>query len=958
MVSRADLWGDTSMAGKSASGAANKAEMIRWLFENSRDLMQVIGADGRFKLVNGAWKPLLGWDEADLVGERALDFFHPDDIAPVRAGIRDLPAGGVTENYMRVKRSDGSWGWFASRTQKMPDGELIVTMRDATEERARAAELEETRRTRRLLAEAAGIGNWLFEPAENRIEWSRDLQFLTGYTAEQIANPDQFYAVVHPADRKRTIELMGASVMSGEGATLEHRLKVGGRWTSWRATYRTEPPGGVFALRGVSENITELAKARDAARRGELTMKKAQREAQLSAQRLAVALEAAEAGVYEIDHVGKTFWASPEFVKITGQSDATYQDATQLRFPGFHPDDLDHVRESFRTLHTGSSQSGAFDARIIRADGETRWIRVSHHLKVGKNGRWLKAVGLIQDFDVRKRQEIALLEAQQAAEAAGEAKSAFLANMSHEIRTPMNGVMGVLHLLKAEKLTEDGRHMLEEALNCGQMLAELLNDVIDFSKIEAGMLELAEEPLDPRSVLEGVVRLLRPQADGKGLLLRSDCACDPNLGWVRADPVRLRQALFNLVGNAVKFTERGSITVRCNVPRPGFLRYEVIDTGVGIPAEAQGRIFQRFDQGDASTTRKFGGSGLGLAITKKLAEMMSGAEGFTSKRGPGLELLARSEGRAGRGGRGDFRDAGAGARRPACAGGRGQRHQPDDRHQAAGEPGLRCHHRRRRLSGRGSRRARRFPPDPDGRADARHRRPGGGAPHPRPGRRRGRCADRGAHRQCAGPPAPRLSRRRHGRGGRQAHLARRPAARNRPPQRARPSRPRKPLWPSASAPPVRRGPPPRSMAAAALEHRPRIVRPAEFRQRLAPLEMQRPPARRERRRSGVGAHRLVRLAQPREGVALELGGVGPARTLLPRLPEERLRARHVAARQLGLASLRIGERKTRTLAHRFRKGVIRARGVAGQRRGQAPRAQAEATQSVGVVSASDRAWAA
>jgi PAS domain S-box-containing protein len=622
------------MAGKSASGAANKADMIRWLFENSRDLMQVIGADGRFKLVNGAWKPLLGWEERQLVGERALDFFHPEDIAEVRQNIRDLPSGGVAENQMRVKRADGGWGWFASRTQKMPDGDLIVTMRDATEERARAAELEETRRTRRLLAEAAGIGNWAFEPVEGRIEWSRDLQFLTGYSAEDVATPEQFYARVHPADRKKTAERMGASVRSGEGATLEHRLKVNGRWTSWRATYRTEPrAGGVFALRGVSENITELASARDIARRGELKMKKAQREANASAQRLAVALEAAEAGVYEIDHVGKTFWASPEFVRITGQMDATYQDATQLRFPGFHPDDLDHVRESFRSLHTGNGKSGAFDARIVRADGETRWIRVSHHLKVGHNGRWLKAVGLIQDFDERKRQEIALLEAQQAAEAAGEAKSAFLANMSHEIRTPMNGVMGVLHLLKAERLSEDGRHMLDEALSCGGMLAELLNDVIDFSKIEAGRLELADEAIDPRGVVEGVVRLLRPQADGKGLLLRLDC--DPNLGWVRSDPVRLRQALFNLVGNAVKFTERGSVTVRCASPRPGFLRFEIIDTGVGIPAEAQDRVFQRFDQGDASTTRKFGGSGLGLAITKKLAEMMSGAIGFSSEEGLG-----------------------------------------------------------------------------------------------------------------------------------------------------------------------------------------------------------------------------------------------------------------------------------------------------------------------------------
>jgi PAS domain S-box-containing protein len=633
------------MAGKSASSAANKADMIRLLFENSRDLMHVIGSDERLKLINPAWKALLGWDEAEVVGRMAIDLYHPDDVADVRSRVDAMSSGVTNESQIRMRTRDGDYRWFASRSLKTADGDFIITMRDAAEERARAEELEETRRARRLLSESAGIGTWVYEPEGNRIEWSRDLLSLTGYAADQITNPDQFYAVVHPADRKHTERLMGAAVTSGQGCSLEHRLKVGRRWTSWRSTFRTEPrPGGLFALRGISENITELAQARDVARSGELKMKRAQREAHNSAQRLAVALKAATAGVYEIDHVGKTFWASPEFVKITGQGEASYQQATELRFPGFHPDDLDFVRESFRSLQTGSSPAGAFDARIVRPDGETRWIRVSHHLKVGKNGRWLKAVGLIQDFDERKRQEIALLEAQQAAEAAGEAKSAFLANMSHEIRTPMNGVMGVLHLLKGERLTEDGRHMLDEALSCGQMLAELLNDVIDFSKIEAGRLELADEPLDPRSVAEGVVRLLRPQADGKGLLLRLDA--DPSLGWVRSDPVRLRQALFNLVGNAVKFTERGSITVKCISPRAGFLRFEVIDTGVGIPAEAQSRIFQRFDQGDASTTRKFGGSGLGLAITKKLAEMMSGAVGFVSEESLGstfwLEIEAES----------------------------------------------------------------------------------------------------------------------------------------------------------------------------------------------------------------------------------------------------------------------------------------------------------------------------
>jgi PAS domain S-box-containing protein len=597
--------------------------------------MHLVAADGILLLVNPAWTTVLGWDETEVIGRPALDFTHPDDEPDAAIQrFRAMPPGGVSERHVRFRTKAGDHLWFAARTQRMPNGHFIGVARDATEERARAAELDETRRTRRLLSESAGIGAWTYEPRAGRIEWSVDLLNLTGLAPEDIATSEQFHALVHPKDRKRTLEVMARGVQTGEGATLEHRMKVNGRWTSWRATFRTEArPGGVYALKGISEDITELARARDAARRDELKMKKARVQAQESAERLAVALEAAEAGAYEIDHVAKTFWASPEFVRLTGQDNATYEEAIQLRFPGFHPADLDHVRDSFRALHTGRNRSGTFEARIVRPDGQTRWVRVSHHLRVGRSGRWLKAVGLIQDFDARKRQEIALLEAQRAAEAAGEAKAAFLANMSHEIRTPMNGVMGVLHLLKGENLTDDGRHMLDEALSCGQMLAELLNDVIDFSKIEAGRLELAYEPVDPTALAEGVARLLRPIAEAKGLIMLLEAA--PEMGWVRADAVRLRQALFNLVGNAVKFTERGSVMIKCLAPEPGRLRFEVIDTGVGIPDDAQARIFQRFDQGDASTTRRFGGSGLGLAITRKLAEMMSGDVGFVSEEGFG-----------------------------------------------------------------------------------------------------------------------------------------------------------------------------------------------------------------------------------------------------------------------------------------------------------------------------------
>jgi CheY-like chemotaxis protein len=227
-----------------------------------------------------------------------------------------------------------------------------------------------------------------------------------------------------------------------------------------------------------------------------------------------------------------------------------------------------------------------------------------------------------------------LVAARDAALGAAEAKSQFLANMSHEIRTPMNGVLGVLHLLKNETLSDDGRRLLNEALGCGEMLSELLNDIIDFSKIEAG--KLMPEPVEPAELLRGVVDMLRPQAEAKGLYLRVEVPPkgEGDLGWAATDPLRLRQALFNLLGNAVKFTLEGGVVARLSGRREGGrvkLRFEIDDTGVGIGEEAGRNLFERFRQGDGSTTRRFGGSGLGLAICRRLAELMGGEVGFESK---------------------------------------------------------------------------------------------------------------------------------------------------------------------------------------------------------------------------------------------------------------------------------------------------------------------------------------
>jgi len=236
---------------------------------------------------------------------------------------------------------------------------------------------------------------------------------------------------------------------------------------------------------------------------------------------------------------------------------------------------------------------------------------------------------------------VSAIDAKTAAEAATTAKSLFLANMSHEIRTPMNGVIGMTHILKKTALTPQQRHYVDVIAHSSEALLALINDLLDFSKIEAGKLELVSAPLDLRELVENVVEQFAVQAERKGVALCSFYAPDVPTA-VCGDATRLRQILVNLLGNALKFTERGSVTVRVAPDgtlndRRGSVRIRtaVTDTGIGISPEGQRRLFASFSQADQSLTRKYGGTGLGLAISKQLCELMDGKIGVTSAPGSG-----------------------------------------------------------------------------------------------------------------------------------------------------------------------------------------------------------------------------------------------------------------------------------------------------------------------------------
>lgn len=267
------------------------------------------------------------------------------------------------------------------------------------------------------------------------------------------------------------------------------------------------------------------------------------------------------------------------------------------------------------------------------ADGrETHWLMHKFPFRRSDDTISLGSFGV--DVTDRIALEIELADARDAAIASARQKSEFLAMMSHEIRTPMNGVLGMLGALLDSELTEDQRDVAETAKESADALLTLLNDILDYSKIEAGKLGFETSDFDLRAAIDSVIDLLAENARTKHLALRCDIASNVPRR-VRGDAGRFRQVLVNLLGNAIKFTQRGSVMLRVSRDSDERLRFAVIDTGIGIPAEAQSKLFAPFVQADSSTTRRFGGTGLGLAISRRLVEMMGGEIGLVSTPGAG-----------------------------------------------------------------------------------------------------------------------------------------------------------------------------------------------------------------------------------------------------------------------------------------------------------------------------------
>ncbi|MER2555732.1 MAG: PAS domain S-box protein [Thauera sp.] len=398
----------------------------------------------------------------------------------------------------------------------------------------------------------------------------------------------------------------------------------------------------------VAQHARELERGRQAL----LSVLQDQRRAESSLRQLALAVE-----------------QSPESILITNlEAEIEYANAAFLATSGYTRAQV--IGRNLRILKSGKTPQATYDAMWAALKAGQTWKgelinrkasgedyvefvhiaplrqpdgRISHYVAVKEDITEKRRLGEeldrhrhhLEDLVAQRTAELA--QARQQAEAASQAKSAFLANMSHEIRTPMNAIIGLTHLLRKDGVTPPQDARLAQIQASGQHLLGLINDILDLSKIEAGKLDLTLEDFHLSAVLDHVASLIRPSAQAKGLRIELNGDAVPT--WLRGDPMRLRQCLFNLAGNAVKFTERGSIALRAKLLEDGAaglqIRFEVEDTGIGVTPALRSRLFQVFQQADASTTRKYGGTGLGLALTRNLAQMMGGDAGMEGTPGKG-----------------------------------------------------------------------------------------------------------------------------------------------------------------------------------------------------------------------------------------------------------------------------------------------------------------------------------
>ena len=608
-------------------------ERYRTLFEDSRDAIFVADAStGILREVNKAAEALMARPRAELIGLHQTALHPLGETDKYAAEFLRHARGEMAYIIAEVRTGDGRRIPVEISTSliHLPDGTVALQgfFRDITERQRAEAALRVSEAKFRSYVEYAPLGLFVADRTGRFVEVNRAAAELLDYETTSLLDlsiPD-----IIPAE-DRDAGLRHFATVVNEGFADGHlRFKTrSGRiiWMSVRAVRLTDQRFIAFC-----QDITERKQAEEALRARESFLRAVVDNTPFEFWARDLEERCFMENAALIRHWGSILGRRPEDTTIDPEELALWKANNRRAFAG------EVVDEEVSYCLGGEQRFFQNIIAPIRIDGEVRGI-------LGLNIDITDRQRMIQELEHHRHhlEELVahrtaeLVAARDAAEAANRAKSAFLANMSHEIRTPLNAIVGLTHLLKQARPTPEQVERLTKIAAAARHLLGILNDILDLSKIEAGKLELECTDFHLAALFDHVRSLIAESAKAKNLTLSVDCGLAPQ--WLRGDMTRLRQALLNYAGNAVKFTERGGITLRARLVEEGeagvVVRFEVQDTGIGLTAEQAGRIFDAFEQADVSTTRRYGGTGLGLAITRRLAQLMGGAVGVESQPGVG-----------------------------------------------------------------------------------------------------------------------------------------------------------------------------------------------------------------------------------------------------------------------------------------------------------------------------------
>lgn len=620
-----------SLAGRAAIARALTAsqDLNRSMLDNMREVIFKTDADGRWIFLNPAWEEMTGYTVAESLGWRTTKLLHPEGSDEITDVYPKLVSGALTEATMRQRfgHKSGEQRHIEISIRRLADenGSFLGTtgnIRDITDAVRQQQALAQSEMRFQRMAEAAPIGIFRADAAGNVTYVNEAWCAKIGLTVEQSLGNGWMTALVNVEDYEHLPPWQGFEKPGDVRRRIAHfRASDGGDlWCETVNTPEFDDSGQIVGFIGAVNDITE--------------QRRMERELVERDEQLSLLANNATDAVFRLSLDGRCLYASPSAEGLLGIAARHLIGASLI--DRLHPDDRAIVTETFAALVDGrrENQIIAYRSELLHETGKWRWLEANCGLvRDTTTGAPIEIIASIRDVSANKAMEEDLRIARSRAETAAAAKSAFLANMSHEIRTPMNGVIGFTELLSGSQLDEEQRRYVDLIAESGRSMMKLLNDILDISKIEAGQMQIADDPMDLRHMLRAATGLMEPIAVAKGVDVKL-CVEEAVPHRSMGDQQRVRQILLNLIGNAVKFTNRGSVRIHVAVTRgqgADELRIDVADTGVGIPADRLEAIFEKFSQADSSIVRKFGGTGLGLSISTQLAAMMGGRISVSSE---------------------------------------------------------------------------------------------------------------------------------------------------------------------------------------------------------------------------------------------------------------------------------------------------------------------------------------